>query len=107
MDRRAVIALVMIVAFASDIRAAVADRLVFESYVGTRPADAERIAVLVHSVFDRRGFIVDLPTLTRLLQEHAYRPGVVAPKFEEVLRSDARSGENDLGAAALRSTARV
>jgi len=85
----------MIVALASDIRAAVADRLVFESYVGTRPADAERIAVLVHSVFDRRGFIADLPTLTRLLHEHAYRPGVVAPKFEEVLRNDARSGEND------------
>ena len=95
MGRRILSFLIAIATLVSTLRAAVADSLLLESYVGARPPDADRIAVLVHAVFERRGFVVDIPTLTRLLQEHAYRPGLVNPKFEDVLRNTSRTAEND------------
>ena len=84
---------------------ALADGILFESYVGTRPAEADRIAMLVHAVFDRRGFIVDLPTLTRLFHEHAFRQGVVAPRFGEILRKQSLAGANDFSDGNFRRAA--
>jgi hypothetical protein len=76
-------------------QAAFADRLLFESYVGNRPAEANRIAPLIRSVFERRGFTVDPQVLTMLFREHAYRPGLVAPKFADTLKRASLAAEDD------------
>ena len=76
-------------------RVAQADRLLFESYVGNRPADAARIAPLIRSVFERHGFTVDPLVLAMYFREHAYRPGLVSPKLAEMLKRTERKAEDD------------
>jgi hypothetical protein len=74
-----------------------AERAVFESYVGNRPPEAERIMPFVRMVFDRRGFTVDPKVLATRLREHAYRPGISSPKaaaLGELLKRQSLAGEN-------------
>src|SRR5512143_847469 len=76
-------------------RVAQADRLLFESSAGHRPAGAARIAPLIRSVFERHGFTVDPLVLAMYFREHAYRPGLVAPRFAETLKRAALRAEDD------------
>ena len=84
--------LLLVVTFST---AAHADRLLFESYVGNRPAEAARVAPLIRSVFERHGFTVDPLVLAMFFREHAYRPGLVAPHFAEALKRAELRAEND------------
>jgi hypothetical protein len=87
--------LVVLLASAIGTRAAEADRLLLESHVGNRSPDAARIAPLVRSVFERHGFTVDPLVLASYLREHAYRPGLVAPRFGESLKRASLRAEDD------------
>lgn len=87
--------LALLLTFAVGMRAAHAERLLFESYVGNRPAEAARIAPLIRSVFERHGFTVDPLVLAMYFREHAYRPGLVSPKLAEMLKRTERRAEDD------------
>lgn len=87
--------LALLLAFAIGPKAAHADRLLFESYVGDRPADAARVIPLIRSVFERHGFTVDPLVLAMYFRDHAYRPGLVAPRFAETLKRAALRAEDD------------
>jgi len=89
------LSLAVLLASALGSRAAEADRLLFESHVGNRSPDAARIAPLVRSVFERHGFTVDPLVLAMYLREHAYRPGLVAPRFGESLKRASLRAEDD------------
>jgi len=88
-------ALALLIAFVIGPQAAHADRLLFESYVGNRPAEAARIMPLIRSVFERHGFTVDPLVLAMYFRDHAYRPGLVAPRFAETLKRAALKAEDD------------
>src|SRR5262245_12703823 len=75
--------------------AARAERLLFESYVGNRPTEAARIAPLIRSVFERRGFTVDPLVLAMYFREHRYRPGAASPKLVDMLQRVERRAEDD------------
>jgi hypothetical protein len=95
MNRKVGCSLASLLVVAMGSRAAQADRLLFESHVGSRSADAARIAPLVRSVFERHGFTVDPLVLAMYLREHAYRPGLVAPRFAETLKRASLRAEDD------------
>lgn len=96
--QRSILQILLVVAMLStSARTVRAERVVFESYVGNRPPEAERIAPLVRMVFDRRGFTVDPKVLAARLREHAYRPGISSPRageLGELLKRRALAGEN-------------
>ncbi len=71
------------------------ERLLFESYVGNRPAEAARIAPLVRSVFERHRFTVDPLVLAMYFREHRYRPGAASPKLVDMLQRVERRAEDD------------
>lgn len=87
--------LALVLVFAAGFRAAHADRLLFESYVGNRPTEAARIVPLIRSVFDRHGFTSDPQVLAMFFREHAHRPGLVAPRFADALKRAALRAEDD------------
>jgi hypothetical protein len=88
------LSLLLAAAFATEASTpAHADRFLFESYVGNRPAEAARIAPLIRTVFERHGFTVDPLVLTMMFREHAYRPGLVAPYFAETLKRTEQRAE--------------
>ena len=95
MGRLLVVLSVVLFALAIGTRTGFAEQIALESYVGNRPGDADRIAPLIRSVFDRRGFTVDPPTLRMLFREHVFRPGLVAPKFGDTLKKLSSAAEND------------
>jgi hypothetical protein len=92
--RAQALAVVLAVALATEASTAHADRLLFESYVGNRPAEAARIAPLIRTVFDRHGFTVDPLVLAMMFREHAYRPGLVASYFAETLKRTQQRAED-------------
>jgi hypothetical protein len=95
MSRKVARSLALLLVSAIGSRTAEADRLLFESHVGNRSPDAARIAPLVRSVFERHGFTVDPLVLAMYLREHAYRPGLVAPRFGESLKRASLRAEDD------------
>lgn len=86
--------LMLVVTFVTKASTAHADRLLFESYVGNRPAEAARIAPLIRTVFERHGFTTDPLVLAMIFREHAYRPGLGAPYFAERLKRIAQRAED-------------
>ena len=95
--RSTLLVLLVVATLTMDARTTCAERIVFESYVGNRPPEAERIMPLVRMVFERRGFTVDPKILARQLHEHAYRPGISSPKsgeLGELLKRQDTAGEN-------------
>lgn len=95
MSRSTAYAVVALLMLALGAPAAHADRLLFESYVGNRPAEAARIAPLMRSVFERHGFTVDPLVLAMYFREHAYHPGLVSPKLADMLKRVERRAEDD------------
>jgi hypothetical protein len=71
-----------------------AERIAIESYVGKRPADADRVVRRIRTVFARHGFTVQPAALARLFRAHAFQPGVVSPSFAKRLQSNTEEGEN-------------
>lgn len=96
--RRPILQSLLVVAMlTTGVRLARAQRVVFESYVGNRPPEAERIMPLVRTVFERRGFTIDPKVLAALVREHVYRPGISSPKageLGELLKRQSLAGEN-------------
>jgi hypothetical protein len=88
-------ALTSLVLLAVAAPAARADRLLFESYVGSRPAAAARIAPLIRTVFQQHGFTVDPEVLAMYFRDHRYRPGAVSPKLVDMLQRVERRAEDD------------
>lgn len=72
-----------------------AERLLFESYVGNRPAEAARIAPLIRTIFERHGFTADPLVLAMYLRDHAYRPALASPRFAESLKRASLRAEDD------------
>lgn len=73
---------------------ALAERIAIESYVGQRPANADRVARWVRTVFARHRFTVQPAALARLFRAHTFRPGIVSPTFAKRLQSNTEEGEN-------------
>lgn len=71
-----------------------ADRLLLESYVGNRPAEAARIMPLVRTIFEHKGFTTDPLVLGMMFHEHAYRPGLVHAGLGDMLLHSEQKAED-------------
>lgn len=88
---------------------AYADRIVVESYVGNRPAEADRVLGPIRTALERHGFIVAPDVLASRFQPHVWRSGGVrslGPTIYKKIEDGAREFEDaKLSAATTLKTA--
>ncbi len=59
-----------------------ADSFAVETYVGSRPAEAERVMARLRPILLREGFVADPAMLSTMFAEHRTQPGLLDPRFD-------------------------
>lgn len=74
-----------------------ADRIAVESYVGNRPADADRVLAPIRSALERHGFVVAPDLLAKRFEAHVWRSGgarSLGPAIYKKIEDGAREFED-------------
>jgi hypothetical protein len=101
-------ALVIAIAIAALHGSTRADRLVLESYGGSRPAAADSVMARLRPLLDQRGFTTNVSTLAKRLADHAWAPATGSPTFDrDRFAQDVTSAINDYEEARFAQAAKA